>query len=128
MATPGIEESGTETSSVMHLLKHTWLITNFSHFVDAERINPEYPSFRSVKFQCSQDERMEFYLELFPNGKYAESSEYISVYLHVQFKEEAQVQIECLLSLLNPSNEKAIFGGKSHSLKIVVSPFCARFY
>lgn len=126
MATPDIAESSTETRSVVHRLKHTWSISNFSHLANTES---EYPSIYSEVFQYPQDRRIEFYLQLYPSGTDATMKDYISVYLHSQLKVEgALVLVQCKLSLLNGRNEVGYSKGKgqlslSLPLKLLIYSF-----
>lgn len=114
MATIDVEESGTFTRSDMHRLKHTWEIEHFSHFYveNLKSTDPEYPCIYSEQFQCSKDKRIEFYIQLYPNGEDEANKDYLSVYVYFIFKQTVQVQVKHKLSVLNVNNEIGLSSGK----------------
>lgn len=111
MNSTDIQESATHTSSVKYTLKHIWVIDNFSHFYleSDDSAAPKHPSVFSTQFQCLQDKRIQFQIQLYPKGNKEENKDYISLFLHLTFK-EANVPLRYKLSIISDRKKENLMG------------------
>ena len=87
-------DSVCKTSERMINFSHTWVIKNFTFFLDEKFIH-------SPPFAAENDPGTKWYLEIYPRGDGEENKDYISLHLCLESSEAESIQVKFSLALMN---------------------------